>query len=459
MMETGGTEPGDSTAMHAHAEGNARVYQVGQGNIHIGTDFIRTVASELSSTSVTAAAARLAEMPLDQAVAACVAMEVDAAAMRLGFVSPVRTGEILAAMDEVRAVMLLASMPDSSAVASLCTMPTDNARHLMSVMPDEIMAKMLAAGRADVLPLVPPNTAAQMIGHNPPDALARTISSLPREAGLPLLGALPQYKQKDILRQMSDGWLISALGDSPPYVVAQLVVDLGIDRAASVVSALPQRHEVFQALAPYDAIVLLRKLGPEGSRSLLSALPADQAAYAILKILQAHSWAASDLGGLLVGFTDEALPGLLARLDTPTRQRVLEERSAAAQVGSFVGMPFDRICAEIEAMPKGRAHSAANHMSAAQVMSVLGHLSPGRARALAFARSDKESVCLAIPEKTMRLLVCGANPVDVYLLLRDAEPPRKEQILQRLPIAWRALYWSWMRGVLAASVPVLRLFG
>lgn len=445
MTETGAKEPGDGTAMHAHAEGNARVYQVGQGNIHIGTDFTRTVASELSrsSTSVASAAARLTEMPLDQAVAVCVAMEVSMAAMRLDLVSPARVGEMLASMDEVRAAMLLASMSDSSVVASLCAMPTDRARHLMSVVPGEIVAKMLSAGRPlDVLPLLPPNTAAQIIGSNPPDTLARIISSLPREAGLPLLGALPQYTQKGILREMPDGWLVSSLRDSPPYVVAQVVTDLGIERAASVVNELPQRHEVFQALSPYDAIVLLRKMGPEGSHSLLSTLPADQAAYAILKILQPHSWAASDLGGLLVGFTDEALPGLLMRLDTPTRQKVLEERSAAAQVGSFVGMPFDRICAEIEAMPKGRANSAANHMSAAQVMSVLGHLSPGRARVLAFARPDTESICLAVPEKTMRSLVCGANPVDVYLLLRDAKPPRKEQILQRLPIAWRALYWS-----------------
>ncbi|MFD5469542.1 hypothetical protein [Streptomyces sp. NPDC127105] len=460
MTGTGAGEPGDGTAMHAHAEGNARVYQVGQGNIHIGTDFTRTVASELSSTSVTAAAARLAEMPLDQAVAVCFAMEVDVAAMRLGLLPPQRTGEMLAIMDEVRAVMLLASMSDSSAVDSLCAMPSENAKHLMAVMPQEVVAKMLAAGRAlDVLALLPPETAAHMIGDNASDVLARIISSLPRESGLPLLGALPKYSQTDILREMPDAWLVSYLRDSPPHVASQVVSDLGFGRAASFVNELPQRREVFQALSPYDAILLFKSMGPEGSRALLSSLPEDQAASAVWKILQAHSWAASDLGAVMVGFTEEALSGILERLDSPTRQKVLDERSAAAQVGRFAGMPFDRVCAEIESMPEDRAYSAANHMSEEQLMSVLVSLSVRRARTLAFARPDTESICLAIPKRTMRSIVCGASPVEVYLLLRDAEPPQKQQILQRLPIAWRVLYWSWMGGMITASVPVLRLFG
>ncbi len=460
MTETGAGEPSDGTAMHAHAEGNARVYQVGQGNIHIGTDFTRTVASELSSTSVTAAAARLAEMPLDQAVAVCVSMEVDVAAMRLGLLSPQRTGELLASMDEVRAVMLLASMSDSSAVDSLCAMPSENAKYLMAVMPREIVAKMLAAGRAlDVLSLLPPETAAQMIGNNTSAALAKIISSLPRESGLPLLGALSKYNQTAILREMPDAWLVSSLRDSPPHVASQVVTDLGVERAASFVSELPQRREVFQALSPYDAILLFRSMRPEGARALLSSLPADQAAFAVWKILQVHSWAASDLGRVMVAFPEETISEILERLDAPTRQKVLDERSAAAQVGRFVGMPFDRICAEIESMPEDRARSVADHMSAEQLMSVLGSLSASRARTLAFARPDTERICLAITKKTMRSIVCGASPLAVYLLLRDAEPPQKQQILQRLPIAWRILYWSWMGGMIAASVPVLRLLG
>ncbi|MFC9498875.1 hypothetical protein [Streptomyces sp. NPDC056982] len=451
-------EPERRTAMQASADGNARVYQVGHGNIHIGTDITRTLASGISSMSASVGAARLAELPLDQAVAVCVAMDADVAALRLTLTSPARVGQMLASMDEVRALALLASLPSSAAAAALCAMPSEYATRLAAYMPMELAAHVFTGGRpADVLALLPLNLAANMIGSSEDASLAKLIGAMPGAAGLGFLQELPSYKQAGVLREMPNAWLTDFFDEAAPYAAAQAIHDMGVERGASVLLGLSNAADVLRGFDPYDTLRIFESLGPAGTQCLLSMLAVDEAAYKIRSVLEDRPHYCDDIGRALTTVPEVSLAGLLSQLSLPVAKKVLEEREVAIQVAGFVHLPFDQICAELERMPKERARSAARHMTGPQVLSVLEHLSAARLRTLAWGRPDTEQLCLDASKKIARKIVCRASPISVYVLFRDADPPRKAWIQQKLPGAWRVFYWSWMQGLVVASKPILFL--